>query len=282
MRDGAESDVDCGGGMCPPCGVNHRCVVDGDCIFNLCHDGRCAPAPTCTDGKRNGNETDIDCGGGTCTTCDDGAMCLVDGDCTTMHCTDGICMGEPCADGVQDDDETDIDCGGGTCPQCPVGYHCLANSDCLSTQCEGGMCTPLVQLCPGGYQQDQNTKLCICDPKTCGTCCDVDEGNLCGLANTYNGNNCGARGQTCFKCDIGQMQNCEHGLVNDYCAVACEAQPCNGGCCSGKQNKMLHFCLTGDEDWACGGDGKHCSVCPLDQHCVNKTCVPFGGADGGI
>jgi hypothetical protein len=36
VLNGTESDVDCGGGICPPCSAGERCRVLGDCESNNC------------------------------------------------------------------------------------------------------------------------------------------------------------------------------------------------------------------------------------------------------
>src|SRR5436190_21807805 len=41
VRDGDESDVDCGG-ACPLCPTGGSCMNDGDCESNQCVDGACA------------------------------------------------------------------------------------------------------------------------------------------------------------------------------------------------------------------------------------------------
>src|SRR5688572_25516402 len=57
MRNGDESDRDCGG-SCGPCGDGQRCGAPGDCGSKVCKNGVCV-APSCTDGIANGNETDL-------------------------------------------------------------------------------------------------------------------------------------------------------------------------------------------------------------------------------
>jgi hypothetical protein len=42
MKDGAETDVDCGGGTCGKCNVNKACSVDGDCKTGSCSHLFCA------------------------------------------------------------------------------------------------------------------------------------------------------------------------------------------------------------------------------------------------
>src|SRR5207253_2094049 len=44
VKNGNESDVDCGGG-CAPCAVGKRCGAASDCASNACAAGTCAPAP---------------------------------------------------------------------------------------------------------------------------------------------------------------------------------------------------------------------------------------------
>ena len=41
MRNGNESDTDCGGPDCDPCGVMSRCLANDDCASGLCSDGLC-------------------------------------------------------------------------------------------------------------------------------------------------------------------------------------------------------------------------------------------------
>src|SRR5262249_40338049 len=44
-RNGAETDVDCGGGTCPRCQDGKTCRVANDCVSGTCPNGRCV---TCT------------------------------------------------------------------------------------------------------------------------------------------------------------------------------------------------------------------------------------------
>ncbi len=90
MKDGTETDVDCGGASCPPCLPNKMCDVPADCLEHVCTGGRCA-VPSCTDGVKNGTETDVDCGGGSCPPCPPGDTCLLSGDCQSMACDGGLC-----------------------------------------------------------------------------------------------------------------------------------------------------------------------------------------------
>jgi Protein of unknown function (DUF1554) len=80
VKNGNESDVDCGG-LCAPCGDAKACSAGPDCASGICSAGTCA-IPSCTDGVKNGTEIDVDCAGscaaGSCKAgqaCDDNAQC---------------------------------------------------------------------------------------------------------------------------------------------------------------------------------------------------------------
>ena len=86
-QDGTETDVDCGGGTCPACGVGKKCMIDTDCASSACDiTSKTCVASQCQDGQKDGNETDIDCGGGICQACAVGKRCLVNSDCTSNVC----------------------------------------------------------------------------------------------------------------------------------------------------------------------------------------------------
>lgn len=67
LVNGAETDVDCGGGLCPKCTTGRRCLVNSDCASLVCAGALCL-APSCADGVRNGDEICVDCGG-SCPAC---------------------------------------------------------------------------------------------------------------------------------------------------------------------------------------------------------------------
>jgi hypothetical protein len=90
MKNGVETDKDCGGGTCNPCPNGEGCIVGPDCLSKQCQGGTCV-AFSCTDKVKNGSETDVDCGGGTCNRCDIGKNCLVSSDCLSDICKSNIC-----------------------------------------------------------------------------------------------------------------------------------------------------------------------------------------------
>jgi hypothetical protein len=79
MKDGLETDADCGG-PCAPCLDNKGCAVAADCFSQVCVGNLCKPA-TCSDAIKNGGETDVDCGGPCGRPVRAGKGCAVNGDC---------------------------------------------------------------------------------------------------------------------------------------------------------------------------------------------------------
>jgi hypothetical protein len=151
VRDGAETDVDCGGPDCSPCADHMTCARATDCASGRCDQGACV-ATTCSDGIANGGETDVDCGG-PCAPCSDGLACLAGGDCDSEVCGPELtCIGSPCSNGVIDPGETDVDCGG-RCRPCALGAACVADLDCIAGGCVRGRCEAPVgvwQTAPAG------------------------------------------------------------------------------------------------------------------------------------
>ena len=194
-QDGAETDIDCGGGTCGACAVGKKCLANTDCSSSACDNvsGTCASS-LCTDQKQDGAETDVDCGGGTCSTCATGLKCQVNTDCTSNAC-DGQalrCDANQCSDHKKDGAETDVDCGGGTCSTCATGLKCQTNTDCTSNACDGQTFTCDANQC--------------FDNKKDGSETDVD----CG------GNN------SCARCNVGLA--C---LVSSDCAIGHICNPQN-------------------------------------------------------
>ena len=92
VRDGAETDVDCGGG-CLPCAAAGACTAGDDCQSGTCAPTGCT-APTCTDGFENGFEGDVDCGGICAKKCEQGQRCDSTSDCNGtrfLTCVAGTC-----------------------------------------------------------------------------------------------------------------------------------------------------------------------------------------------
>lgn len=140
-QDGAETDIDCGGGCPLACGYTRGCLVAEDCLDHVCGaDHTCAQA-TCSDHVTNGNESDVDCGE-TCTSkCGVGRTCNTGADCQSSYCnpTTHLCANPTCTDHLLNGRETAVDCGGPTCPACANSLTCTTHSECQSNYCGIGL-----------------------------------------------------------------------------------------------------------------------------------------------
>jgi len=295
VKNGTETDVDCGGTCPTKCDDTKICSVAGDCKSGVCAGGKCA-APLCTDVVKNGTETDVDCGGTCPAKCDDGKTCGGAADCKSGVCTAGTCVGALCSDLVKNGTETDVDCGG-TCPtKCNDGKACGGATDCKSGVCTGGVCqAPLcTDVVKNGTETDVDcggTCPTKCDDgKSCGVVADCKSGVCTGgvcLApfctdlvknGTETDVDCG--GTTCGKCGgfktCAIAGDCLSGVCGSdkKCACAVGLSACSGTCVD----------LTSDPT-NCGLCGKVCTT----GSCVASNCLPpgsldptFGGGNGWV
>jgi plastocyanin len=240
VKNGMETDVDCGGPTCGKCNAGSVCMSAGDCVDGVCDPKtmKCAAA-SCGDGVKNGMETDVDCGGPTCPDCGPGKLCG-----SPLDCVSGVCSGNPlkcqmatCMDGVKNGAETDVDCGGGVCPACVADKACLVAGDCASGVCSGN---PLK-----------------CQMPSCSD--NVKNGN-------ETGKDCG--GGMCLPCanGLGCMKNADCSSMFCNAMQLCAAPNCMDGAKNGMET-----------DVDCGGptcakclDGKTCSVA---ADCAGGFCL---------
>jgi len=259
VKNQDESDVDCGGTLCPGCDDGSVCALDGDCANNSCIGLVCTP-PTCDDGLTDQDETDVDCGGATCSACADNLACQAPEDCVSGVCTDGLCVPPSCADGVQNQDESDVDCGGVTCDGCLGDLACATDDDCLSGTCTAGLCEPVDCLidsdcddldgaCTSG-ECDPMTFTCTAVPGNEGADCDDD--NPCVGATTCQAGVCGG----------GTPKDCS--AMSDACHV--------GSCVMD----------TGECESTAKDDGTKCedgNACTKQETCSSGVC---GGSLGAL
>jgi hypothetical protein len=172
VKNGTETDIDCGGGACMTCQPGKGCAANGDCVSGVCTNGVCSMA-SCSDGVKNGTETDKDCGGA-CGPCATGGVCVVAKDCASGVCTGGVCQAPTCTDIVKNQTETDVDCGGGTCGKCADSKGCSLASDCQSAVCKSGVCQ--VPTCFDGAKNATETDV-DCGGGACNVC---NVGKACG------------------------------------------------------------------------------------------------------
>lgn len=217
-KNGAETDVDCGGPDCGaclghPCDAEHGCGNGAFCVQpeNVCCDMAC-------DGKCQACVFDK-------TGAPDGQCAQVpygedpDGECTALGAcgaAEGKCR---CEDGVKNADESDVDCGGATCGRCGGGKMCGDMSDCAANvpACVSGACceSSCAAECRG------------CDPV--GQCVDLQAGSPHVKCNPDQA--CGANGAGCVGkagANCAGVLDCLSGLCNGgICQKGGLGQPCN-------------------------------------------------------
>jgi hypothetical protein len=281
IKDNGETDIDCGGPNCPPCGDFKACLQNSDCVDKICANNSCA-APQCNDGVQNGTETDIDCGGGTCPPCGPGQKCVASTDCKGGQCG-GTCIPN-CNDGVQNNDETDVDCGG-SCPMgCPVGEKCNGDPDCADSACDKNSNLCVASQC-SDHRQDGSETDVDCGGPSCPGCAT---GQNCMFDTDCASSACDALMKTCVMSQCADHQ--KDGMETD---VDCGGPNC-GGCALTKKCKTDSDCLSlgcsissftcvaqcadgqkdGNEtDIDCGGGGS-CSPCAVGKGCkANSDCT---------
>ncbi len=202
LADNQETDVDCGGPNCQPCGTNKTCLVASDCTSHVCSGSpKKCQAATCTDGVQNQDESDVDCGGMTCNPCGNGKGCSMPSDCVSQVCTGGSCAIPTCTDGKKNGGESDVDCGGATtCVRCPDGDKCNDNSDCFTNNCDpSGKCNHCDDGMTDFGETDVDCGGADCDPCGAGKGCqqqsDCDGGLKC--CPSTSGGNSGVCQQHC-------------------------------------------------------------------------------------
>jgi hypothetical protein len=227
-----ETDVDCGGGDCPPCVVGKKCTVDSDCVNQSCEAGTCLIG-NCNDGSKNGDETYIDCGGSCPIKCEDTRPCKTEKDCKS-----GCCNSLELCEGDFDDDEV-----------CNSEDECPAVPDTKTVE---GSCECLPQFT--GSQCDKCSNKFTGNPEICDECAPGFSGDNCDeCAPAFTGDNCADDPKTPedYGCEphpgdpiegtMGTCQNTVDGCILGQldaigaataCALGClgAAPECSGEC----------------------------------------------------
>ena len=227
VKNGDETDVDCGGTKAPACGDNKGCVVAPDCTSSVCIAGICQP-PSPTDGVQNGDETGKDCGGAKAPKCPAGEGCNATADCDKIKCdtVNKKCLPAAHDDGILNLDETGIDCGGPTMTvaRCATGEGCVVTPDCDNVLCNGmtKLCDPptATDSLTNGTETDKdcgggaptNAPKCVIDQKCkAGTDC-TSGGCSAGL-----GNKCTLL--SCATSEVAGISSCGAKETGDPAAV---------------------------------------------------------------
>ncbi len=94
IKNGKESDIDCGG-ACAPCSIGKVCTQHTDCNTQYCaqQNATCGTAPLCSDNVLSSGESDIDCGGSCTAKCSQGQTCVAQTDCAqALLCANSRCQ----------------------------------------------------------------------------------------------------------------------------------------------------------------------------------------------
>jgi hypothetical protein len=286
VRDGDETDKDCGGTQCAQrCSNGQSCLVDSDCLSNYCANKICATA-NCTNMMQDPGEVGVDCGG-PCPACPNGTPCTQNSDCATGNCVNNKCADANCTDNTQNGSETDVDCGGPACPPCANLKKCVSNSDCQNLGCVNGVC--LFPSCSDGVQDGDETDK-DCGGSKCDPCAD---GAGCANDTDCTSTLCGFTSPTVKKCfptsclsDAGVQAVCGGGtcpLCPDGSLCTKNSDCLNNGCVNGVCNTPTCTDVTQDgteTDVDCGGPA--CPGCGPGEKClVDTDCKSFVAGDGG-
>jgi hypothetical protein len=250
VKNGTETDVDCGGSCSAKCAPTKVCKVSSDCVGGSCVGMTCVP--TCTDAVKNGAETDVDCGGSCSAKCGTGKACGAAADCASAVCTGNVCQAPSCTDAVKNGAETDVNCGGPDCADCNVGQTCAVGGDCVTGVCTGSICQApsCTDTVKNGTETDVDCgggggcPLCL-GGKICGAPTDCASG-VCTAANVCGGPSCldGVKnsaetdidcgGGTCPSCANGKVcsadSDCSSGICAAGTCVAVDNEPANDTC----------------------------------------------------
>jgi hypothetical protein len=264
MKNGTETDVDCGG-TCSKCALGSSCKVAGDCQSNVCGAG-----------SKCGCSADAQCGSGKF--CDPtgackpliatGKACTRPGECTLGFCVDGFCCNVACNGTCQACAGSKKQVGGmdGTCGPAKDGTDphstCAAGPTCGNTgQCMGGAC----QLAPTTTSCGAAT--CVGSTATASRSCDG-----AGTCNPPSTSSCApylceTAGTKC-KNTCALASDCTSGYT--CIGIACVALKSNGATCVSGIECSSGNCVTGVCcNTACGGTCMGCAVAPAVGTCTN-------------
>jgi hypothetical protein len=255
VKDGNETDLDCGGSCDAKCNDYKSCTGNADCLSGLCQNFQCKPG-TCSNGAKDGDESDVDCGG-SCQPCVAGKACGKVADCASSFCADGVCCNAKCdgiceactkaktglADGacnaVPNGADPDNECAQDAASTCKQNGFCNGQRACAkydaATECVAASCASGTQTnsskCDGkGACPAATTQSCgqyICGANACKTACTAD-------ADCISGDFCenpGANGVCKAKLAVGSACSGNNQCTGNACVDGfCCNTPCSGEC----------------------------------------------------
>jgi len=245
VKNGAETDVDCGGPDCTKCSDSKSCSFASDCQSGVCTGGICR-TPTCTDGVKNGSETAADCGGICSTKCSTGLACSTSSDCVSGNCTAGICTVNLCS-----------------------GVTCTALDQCHTA----GMCNPATGVCSNPAKADSTA----CDDGNACTQTDICQAGICSGVNPVT---CAPQDQ----CHDAGSCNPDTGVCSSpnkadgtacYDDNACtQTDYCQAGTCIGS-NPVI--CAALDQCYSAGSCDAASGICTYPYASSGTACNQNGG-----
>jgi hypothetical protein len=140
IKNGNETDVDCGGGTCPACATGKQCLVAADCVSGNCSGGVCVSLLA------------------------NGSPCTSGAQCSSSFCVTGVCCNSACP-------------GSGICgPNCSTGTctYTSAGTTCAAASCSGSTLTRASNCDGAGNCVNNGTQNCapyICSGAACLTSC---------------------------------------------------------------------------------------------------------------
>lgn len=258
IKDGSETDVDCGGGACPSCALGKACSQGTDCQSGNCTNGVCASAALSPLGATC--SSNLTCGSGHCTSgvcCN--TACIASGNpCQAASCnsqgaagtctTSNLPAGTACGSGQTCD-------GNGVCQTTCAAGTTLCGGKCVNEQTDTTNCGACGIACPAGN---------ACINSVCTLSCPAGTTNCAGVCvNTSTStSNCGVCGTVCAT--FNDVAACTNG--------ACGVASCNSGFadCDNNPNDGCEVNTTFDLN-NCGGCGVRCTS---GSTCSKGACQP--------
>jgi hypothetical protein len=290
IRNGNETDVDCGGPTCPKCATGKTCASGTDCVSGVCTNGVCVTAPkVCSAtvcGAQNG-----------CPACANGQGCGTGADCSSGHCSGGVCVqcaaATDCPPAAAGSCQAAV-CTAGVCAFTADNANLPANTACTTGTCTGG--TP-------GHQNVADHTVCgaglVCSGGQCVGCADATDcpapaSGSCQTA-TCTAGVCGvgpdnANTPASTACATGTCTNGTPGHQNVADHTVCGASlVCSGGQCVGcfDDTDCPAAAAGSCQKASCGGgvcgfvadptkDNTACGPVANETVCCTGACIQLG------
>jgi len=241
VRGGDETDLDCGGALCPACRIGAACGRDQDCAGTaLCNGGRCAACVECEAGAMDSQACGL-CGTQTRTcgaSCSWGSWSSCGGE---GVCTPGTLQNQSCGN-----------CGNQS-RTCSTSCQWPAWSTCSGE----GVCSP-------GANQSQACGNCGTQTRTCDGTCNWSGYGACG------GEGACAPGS---KTSAGCFNSCQQMTCSSSCAWPTAPDGCTGCGCTGIS--QCGFSCPANMHATSHSYSSGCGTCCSDN---NSHCEPNCGS----